>query len=296
MAADGRRVILGGHNLWHADYLSFAPVHDVSALIEGPVAGEAHAFVDLLWAWVGRQLASPTPEGSLTSLRWTEGRIEPAGPPAAMARPAVPPGRIPALAVGRLGSGVLPDPRVANVGAAVAAIAFRQARESIRISQMDFGFHWEGVNFWSADVVSALADVLTDPARRVDVSLVLSEPGAKTAAGGPYSFGTTIPHIVAEMRRVIGMRTLTGRMRIAPLRFASRGDRWAHDGVELKIINHAKIWVVDDRALHVGSDNLYPHNLQEFGTVVESDELVRDLLSAYWNPLWSFSSRAAIEV
>lgn len=296
VAVDGRRVILGGHNLWHADYLSFAPVHDVSALIDGQVAGEAHAFLDQLWAWVGRQLASPVPEGSLTSIRWTAGRIEPAGPPAAVARAAVPAGPIPALAVGRLGSGVLPDLRVANVGAAVAAIAFRQARESIRISQMDFGFHWEGVNYWSVDVVAALADVLTDPARRVEVSLVLSEPGAKTAAGGPYSFGTTISHIVAEMRRVIGDRSLTGRMRIAPLRFSSHGDRWAHDGEDLKIINHAKIWIVDDEAFHVGSDNLYPHNLQEFGTVIESQDLVRTLVSDYWNPLWDFSSRVAVAI
>ncbi|MGI9178064.1 MAG: hypothetical protein ACR2IT_09435 [Pirellulales bacterium] len=296
VAADGRRVILGGHNLWHADYLAFAPVHDVSALIDGQAAGEAHAFLDHLWAWVGRQLASPSAEGSVTSIRWTQGRIEPAGPPAAAVRDAMPVGRIPALAIGRLGSGVLSDPRLANVAAAVAAIAFRKARESIRISQMDFGFHWDGVNFWSADVDAALADVVTDPARRVEVMLVLSEPGAKAASGAPYSFGTTIADIVAEMRRVIGDRPVTGRMQIAPLRFSSRGDRWARNGVELKIINHAKVWIVDDRAFHVGSDNLYPHNLQEFGTLIESDELTRRFVADYWAPLWSFSSRAAVTV
>lgn len=296
VAADGRRVILGGHNFWHGDYLSFAPAHDVSALLDGPAAGEAHAFLDHLWAWVGRQFASPSPEGSLTSIRWTEGRIEPAGPPAAVARPAAAAGRIPVLAVGRLGSGVVPDPRQANVGAAVAALAFRQARESIRISQMDFGFHWEGVNFWSADVIAALADVLTDPSRRVEVMLVLSEHGAKALSGAPYSFGTATDDIGAEMRRVIGDRPLSGRMQIAPLRFSSQGDRWVHDAVELKIINHAKIWIVDNRAFHVGSDNLYPHNLQEFGTVIESDDLTRQIVADYWEPLWRFSARGAVVV
>ena len=39
---------------------------------------------------------------------------------------------------------------------------------------------------------SALADVLTAPDRSVEVCFVLSEPGATTAAGGPYSFGTTL--------------------------------------------------------------------------------------------------------
>ncbi len=197
------------------------------------------------------------------------------------------------LAVGRLGTGVLADPRLANVGAAVAAIAFRQARSSIRLSQMDFGFHWEGVNFWAEDVISALADVLTAPDRRVEVCVVLSEPGAKTAAGGPYSFGTTLADIDAKLRAAIGDRPLTGRFHCTPLRFSESGDRWRHGELELKIINHAKLWMVDDRAFHVGSDNIYPHNLQEFGYVVESEPLARELLADYWEPMWRFSSRGS---
>lgn len=306
VAVDGREAIVGGHNLWHPDYLGLAPVHDLSARVTGAAAAEAHAFLDRLWAWVGRQLATPSVIGSVHAIRWDGGRIEPAGPPPAVALAAAPSGSIPALAVGRLGTGVTADAgtveekiaaaRIANVGAAVAALAFRQARSSIRISQMDFGFHWDGVNFWSADVVSALADVLTDPARAVDVMLVLSEPGAKTAAGGPYSFGTTLADIVAEMRRTIGDRPLSGRMRLAPLRFSPHGDRWVHGGVELKIINHAKFWMVDERAFHIGSDNLYPHNLQEFGYVVESPALAREAVAAYWEPLWRRSSRVAMDV
>jgi phosphatidylserine/phosphatidylglycerophosphate/cardiolipin synthase-like enzyme len=296
IAADGRQAIVGGHNLWHDDYLEVAPVHDLSARVTGAAAGEAHAFLDRLWDWVGQQLATPSDMGSVYAIRWAGGRLEPAGPPPAVALATSPAGPIPALALGRLGTGVLTDPKTANVGAAVAAIAFRQARSSIRISQMDFGFHWEGVNFWSPDVVSALADVLTDPARGVDVQLVLSETGAKIASGGPYSFGTTPADIVAEMRRAIGDRPLTGRMRIAPLRFSPTGDRWVCDGFELKITNHAKLWMVDDQAFHVGSDNIYPHNLQEFGYVVESTTVAGETLASYWEPLWKFSNRLAIDV
>jgi len=296
VAADGSEALVGGHNLWHADYLGFAPVHDLSMRVTGSAAGEAHAFLDLLWDWAGRQLAAPSDIGSLHAIRWAGGQIEPAGPPPPVALAAPLSGSIPALAVGRLGTGVSADPRVANVGAAVAAVAFRQARSTIRISQMDFGFHWDGVNFWSADVVAALADVLTDPARSVTVQMVLSEPGAKTAAGGPYSFGTTLADIVAEMRRAIGDRRMTGHMLMAPLRFSSSGDRWEHDGTQLKIINHAKFWMVDDRAFHVGSDNLYPHNLQEFGYVVESADLAREARAQYWDPMWLFTSRLALGV
>ena len=80
--------------------------------------------------------------------------------------------------------------------------------------------------------------------------------------------------------------------------FAERecGDRWEHDGTQLKIINYAKFWMVDDCVFHVGSDNLYPHNLQEFGYVVESADLARVALAQYWNPMWTFTSRLALGV
>ncbi len=54
--------------------------------------------------------------------------------------------------------------------------------------------------------------------------------------------------------------------------------------------------MVDDCAFHVGSDNLYPHNLQEFGYVVESADLARVALAQYWNPMWTFTSRLALGV
>jgi hypothetical protein len=54
--------------------------------------------------------------------------------------------------------------------------------------------------------------------------------------------------------------------------------------------------MVDDRAFHIGSDNVYPHNLQEFGYVVEGEALARTVLTDYWEPLWRHSARAAVAV
>lgn len=296
VAVDGRVAIVGGHNLWHADYLGFAPVHDLSVLVGGAAAREAHTFLERLWDWVARQTASPEAGASVTTARAAGGRTGRWQPPEPIVLPSPAPGAVPVLAVGRLGSGVLADPRLANVGAAVAALAFREARHVVRMSQMDFGFHWEGTNFWSADVVEALADLLTGRDRTVEVQLILSEPGAKTAAGGPYSFGTTITDIAAELRRVIGDRPVTGRMRAGALRFFAGGDRWRQGSTELKIINHAKLWIVDDRVFHVGSDNLYPHNLQEFGYVIESVELAAVVLHEYWEPAWQHTAATAVAV
>ena len=296
IAADGRRAIVGGHNLWHDDYLTFAPVHDVSALIEGQAAGEAHRFLNQLWEWAGRQGETPAEQVLCHTRCWSEGRLEPEATPPLAALPEGQPGKTPVLALGRLGVGVMADPKVANAAAAAAPAIFSQARSSIRLSQMDFGFHYEGVNHWREDIVAALADVLTDPARCVEVSLVLSEVGAAVAVGGTYSFGTTYADVVAKVRGAIGDRSVTGHMQLAPLRSSTKGERWQHGERTLKFSNHAKVWIVDDRVLHVGSDNIYPHALQEFGYLIESEAIVRDVIAGYWEPLWRYSSHAAIDV
>ncbi len=53
--------------------------------------------------------------------------------------------------------------------------------------------------------------------------------------------------------------------------------------------NHAKIMIVDDEAYVVGSDNLYPGFLSEFNYLVEGKEALKEMLDAYWKPLWKYS-------
>ncbi|MFG2000027.1 hypothetical protein ACGFNU_12840 [Spirillospora sp. NPDC048911] len=57
---------------------------------------------------------------------------------------------------------------------------------------------------------------------------------------------------------------------------------------------HAKVYIADDSVYYVGSDNLYPHNLMEFGYLVEGPAcaaFIRD----YWTPAWSASAPHAIK-
>lgn len=297
VAADGQRAIVGGHNLWHQDTLSFAPVHDVSAVVEGAAAGEAHRFLDQLWSWVAAH-REQTPERLCAhSICWQQGQVTHAPPPPAVVLPIVERGGlVPCLAMGRLGMGLMEDPLAANIAAEIAAVAFRQATSRIVIVQMDLAVCYQGQNYWSESVMEALADVLTAADRQVEVSLVLSEVGAVGPMGGRYAFGTQFSEIVSELRRRMGDRPVTGRMHIAPLRISEKATRWVHEDRELLIANHGKPWMVDDRVLYVGSDNLYPHSLQEFGYLVESPEIVQQFVRDYWEPLWKFSSRDAIEV
>ena len=74
--------------------------------------------------------------------------------------------------------------------AAVAAIAFRQARRTIRISQMDFAISFEGVNYWQADVVAAIADVLA-PTTSISISSKSSAILSNRSRSPPTSCGTT---------------------------------------------------------------------------------------------------------
>ena len=49
IAVDGKRIFVGGHNMWSEDYLYKSPVSDISMIFAGPVVKAAHAFLDNLW-------------------------------------------------------------------------------------------------------------------------------------------------------------------------------------------------------------------------------------------------------
>jgi hypothetical protein len=77
---------------------------------------------------------------------------------------------------------------------------------------------------------------------------------------------------------------------LAPFRF-SRDATWPD---KAPIGNHGKFWMVDDRYFYVGSDNLYPVDLQEFGYIVDSAAAAATIRRDYWDPLWRWSKLAAI--
>lgn len=296
MASDGRRAVVGGHNLWSADYFGFAPVHDLSAWITGPGAAEAHRFLDRLWAWMELNASTPSPDASSFSVGWESGRRVPGMLPGMSPQGAAHSAGTSALFLARLGSGVVPDPRLANAVMRVPSDAFRRATRSIRLSQMDLAFGYQGKSYWAPEILQSLADALTHADRRVEIQIALSEPGGVSGSGCPYSWGITLSEVLEQIRLCVAGRTVTGTLRIAPLRFSPSGDSWEHGDRKVLITNHSKLWMVDDRLFYIGSDNLYPHNLQEFGYVVESSTLAGTVLEDYWEPLWNHSSRLAVSL
>ena len=53
------------------------------------------------------------------------------------------------------------------------------------------------------------------------------------------------------------------------------------------VSNHAKVWIANDQVFYVGSDNVYPAFLQEYGFVVADAAATANFIKTYWNPIWA---------
>lgn len=309
IVVDNSEVLAGGHNLWSEDYLVDKPVHDLSLRARGPAAASASRFADRLWRFVcdnlhrkpAVQLASFASAGSDATVTC----------PSSMATPDSTHdggGGTAMLAVGRLGAGLTME--FANQSELARDLVFGAARRSIRMSQQDIGF-----KFGRADTLfpDSTLDRLIDFIEQRDghVYIVLSNRGAEGNTGLSYANDVTFAAFARHLKDLVQKRIdardpkaryeirhgpdpvnrmLCDHVHLAPLRFGPDAS-WPHGAA---IANHAKLWMVDDRVFYVGSDNIYPVNLQEFGYIVDDRNAAAELLDAYWNPLWQWSQRAAL--
>ena len=217
-------------------------------------------------------------------------------------------GGVPILAVGRLGAGITKD--FANQSELARDLMLGAAQHSIRIVQQDLGF-----SFGRADTLfpDSTIDRLVDFLRRRDghIYIVLSNLGAAGNSGSTYSNGVTLEALARHLRDAVQRRVeakdplsryeirrgpdpvnalLCERVHLAPFRFGPDAT-WPSGKT---ISNHSKLWMVDDRVFYIGSDNMYPVNLQEFGYIVDDKKAAADILDAYWKPLWQWSQRAVV--
>jgi phosphatidylserine/phosphatidylglycerophosphate/cardiolipin synthase-like enzyme len=306
IAVDGREAIVGGHNLWSADYLVDNPVHDLSMLVRGPASASASRFADRLWRFVcanldrkqSVQLATfPAGEGTRC--------------PGALAPPE--PSRGPAggqevLAVGRMGAGITTE--FANQGDLARDLLFASARNTIRISQQDLGFKLgRSDTLFAESTIERLLDFIEQ--RDGHVYIVLSNLGSIGNSGSLYDNDVSLLELARHLRSVMIKRLdardrtaryavrkgpdpinalLCSRVHLAPFRFGP-DPSWPGGKA---IANHAKFWMIDDRLFYIGSDNMYPVNLQEFGYILDDRKAATELLDSYWTPLWHWSQRAAV--
>lgn len=298
VAADGRQAIVGGHNMWTPDYLVEAPVHDVSMRVDGPAAEDAHHFANALWrflcsrqrtalinAWYSYVAGSP--EIGLDYLPTLGIR---SGPQADA-------GGVAILAVGRLVAGIAPV--FADQSLVARDLMLGAATRTIRMIQQDVAFALAGAAepSWPESALDRLAGLISD--KNGDVFLVLSNYGAAGPVGS-YSNKVRLETVAEKIRDVVRGRSGLGepqlsdllcrRLHLAPLRFGPDAA-WPR-GQPIGV--HAKFWMVDERAFYIGSENLYPAELQEFGYIVEDTSAAAQARRDYWDQAWKWSQAAAI--
>ncbi|MGW0885583.1 phospholipase D-like domain-containing protein [Streptomyces sp. NPDC002671] len=322
LVVDGRSAITGGINNWKDDYLDTAhPVTDVDLALTGPAAGSASRYLDTLWTWTCQNknnplnvwFASSNGAGCLPTLN------------GAAAAPAA--GDVPVIAVGGLGVGikssdptsrfdpVLPaasdtkctlglhdntnadrDYDTVNPEESALRALVASATRHVEISQQDLNATCPPLPRYDIRLYDTLAAKL---AAGVKVRIVVSDPANRGAVGsGGYSQIKSLSEISDTLRSRLALITgdeaaartaMCGNLQLATFR-SSDAPTWA-DGHPYA--QHHKLVSVDDSAFYIGSKNLYPAWLQDFGYVVESPQAAAQLGTDLLAPQWRYSRATA---
>ena len=311
IAIDGREALVGGHNLWSEDYLVDNPVHDLSMLVRGPAAASASRFADRLWQFVCANLDKKAVDRARELCQRTRA-WRPASVPRRSRWPARRARRPAACRSWRSDGSAPASPQdFANQSELARDLDLRRgAQRPSASSQQDIGFRFGRSDALFPESTLDRADRLHEQ-RDGHVYIVLSNPARPATAAAPTtttsrcgpSRATCATWCRSASRRATPRRAtrsaagpdpvnalLCSHVHLAPLRFGPDAT-WPGG---MTIANHAKLWMVDDRVFYIGSDNLYPVNLQEFGYIVDDRKAAAELLDAYWKPLWQWSRRAAV--
>ncbi|MFJ4184033.1 phospholipase [Kitasatospora sp. NPDC089509] len=329
LVVDGQSVITGGINNWKNDYLDTAhPVSDVDLALTGPAAASAGAYLDTLWDWTCRNsgLLSAAWFASTNGAGCTPDLEQRLNPPAAQV-PAT--GTLPVIAVGGLGVGIRdtdpasdyrpgPLPAVDDVKCGPIGLRDRTnddrdyaavnpeesalraliagAGSRIDISQQDMTGTCPPMPRYDVRLFDQLAGKLADG---VKVRIVVSDPANRgTVGSGGYSQIRSLNEISDTLAARLTARlgdpakartTMCRNLQLAPFRAAST-PTWA-DGHPYAL--HHKLVSVDGSAFFIGSKNLYPAWLQDFGYVVENRTAAAQLDAQLLAPQWQYSQAAA---
>lgn len=331
IAVDSRTSIVGGHNLWEGAYGDVAnPISDVSMRLIGPAAESAHAFADLLWDFACTWSSGIVNDTFYVDIERTPAMGN-ACPKTHSTFSNASAGSATVMALGGLGFGMdVPGGdsgglSKANDSSAACSWLFkdyynndksytvanpeeeglrtliRSAQSSVFISQQDL------IAPCVAPIANAyydarLFDVLADKLLQgVKVQIVTSTPGAKQSALAPYSNMKEMSEITDVLVRKVKSRgnlsssnakaKICQNLQLAPLRIASGVGTWSNGN---SIGNHAKVIAVDEAAFYVGSKNLYPATLQDFGYIVEDVDAAKTFYEDYQAPMWFNSQSAAV--
>lgn len=278
--ADQTRMISGGHNLWDPDYTRDDPVFDISMQVSGPIAKASKAFVSDLWRVVDKERA---PNANAKD-KWLN-------PPEL---PGSTNGRHKVIGVGRLGFvGTNPSDDAINT-------LIRSSTSTLHIAVQDF-FQTTAGNLGALIYAGEpfVADALAEAIMKgVQVQIVQSDDTPGLVSYVMLKPRDTFPRLIdllvkkAEALpegKAMGQKLrsyICDHVEYAPWRFREGSSKWAN---KKEIAAHTKLVIADDSAFYLGSHNLYPADLQEYGLIVSDAELTQALEKQHWELLWKNS-------
>ena len=288
MTVDNKTLMVGGHNLWGQDYLQKNPVNDLSIKISGPIAIGATKYANTMWDYTCKNhgflsnlfysykngkysttcLPDISTEQKLTSQK--SGDIQ-----------------VSAMSVSKLNNGVLGDD--ADQSEIARVYAFNSATKSIKISQQ--GLFQVGIGDFirkpilhsvmtkDGTVMQALVNAI---ARGVSVDIVTSTVGGFTYTS--YVYLKYIRHYVNDL--LTSKHIMNPKQVVDTLNKNLHLGNISYNGKPNNVKSHDKLWIVDDHIFYIGSHNIYPSSLQQFGVIIDSKAATKLLEEKVWKPLW----------
>ncbi len=297
IVADRRAVITGGHNLWDASYLGSNPITDIDIVVNGDAAQDAQNFFHYLWNDTCLITKIKHYSGNYYYLYTKNHILKPCTRTKKdkLVNESSATGNLPILSVAQLGTYWIKKPNTfANQSNIAILAAFNNAHHIIRISQQDLvNTAANFIQYWPKKTLSVLAKFLIF--KNGKVFIIISGKGAKGKDGISYSYSVPLNEITkkiftAAKKEYKNKKTdqeiakqLHRNLHIKYIAILPNYKTWP-DGMPFG--NHAKVWIIDNKAFYIGSHNMYPANLQEFGYIIFGKKITKKFITQYWNKVW----------
>lgn len=290
---DNSTLITGGHNLLGEDYLQKDPVNDLSVRLQGPVVNGATIYVNSLWHYLCNHRYH---NASNLIVTYQNGQISlfPKTCPATVNPNETTKqntfssrfSNITVMPICKLNNGVgVGDD--ADQSEPARVFAFSQAQHSIKISQQAVFYKGIGgtmlhpLNTVDGTVMQALASAIM---RGVDVYIVTSNFYPNSSSYSPHYHLHDIYNYLLTLLKNAGIDPTTAQAQLNT--YLHLGYISYANGVQVHARSHNKFWMVDDKVFYVGSHNIYPSSLQQFGVIIDSPIAANYINSTLWQPLW----------
>ena len=150
----------------------------------------------------------------------------------------------------------------------------------IRISQESLSENYivsAGLVLWPGDFLEAISEAIIG--KNATVEIILSRHSLTDYGdfmGSKATKGVIVDYLAKKTQNQEAAKLLSEKY--LKIRETPNG-----------VYNHSKLWMVDDDIFYIGSDNIYPAGLSEYGYIIGSKAACDELLEKHWTPLWAIS-------